>query len=130
MNNRLAVFGRFTRMITARSSQGQQPVRKLYTDHIYPYPFRYMNEVKYPSQVLYRETWRHTPWGLISIRDGTWIMRLFWSWWFYQLFHHPEALYGHTHLPDPTKWTDAELGVPPDDVGLYSNWLEEKYGEI
>lgn len=55
--------------------------------------------------------------------------RIFWTWFFYQLFTHPEALLGHGDFPDPKTLTDAELGIPPDDEGSYYDWLENQENE-
>lgn len=40
---------------------------------------------------------------------------LVWYWIFYNLYHHPENLFGHADYPDTAKWTDKELGIPADD---------------
>ncbi|XP_065317253.1 NADH dehydrogenase [ubiquinone] 1 beta subcomplex subunit 2, mitochondrial-like [Gordionus sp. m RMFG-2023] len=38
-------------------------------------------------------------------------------WWYilYNLWYYPEDTIGHYYYPDPAKWTDEELGIPPDD---------------
>lgn len=37
-------------------------------------------------------------------------------WWiFYGIFTEPEHLFGHEPYPDTDKYTDEELGIPPDD---------------
>jgi hypothetical protein len=38
-----------------------------------------------------------------------------WAFIFYNLYHHPENLFGHAPYPDTAKWTDKELGIPADD---------------
>ncbi|XP_064095494.1 NADH dehydrogenase [ubiquinone] 1 beta subcomplex subunit 2, mitochondrial-like [Macrobrachium nipponense] len=38
-----------------------------------------------------------------------------WWWVLYHLFTEPEHITGEFPYPDPAKWTDAELGIPPDD---------------
>mgnify|MGYP003729582587 CR=1 FL=1 len=44
------------------------------------------------------------------------------------LFTKPDAITGHAlHLPDPSKFTDSELGVPPDEEGPYYEWLARKH---
>lgn len=103
--------------------------RHLYTDQIYPYPFNYINTKKYPSQPCYRETWNSPPWQARDNMIAKWMMRGFWSIFFYQLFHDPGVILGHSHLPDPSMWTDAELGIPPDEEGTYEEWVRNKYGE-
>ncbi|KAG8237116.1 hypothetical protein J437_LFUL008168 [Ladona fulva] len=38
-----------------------------------------------------------------------------WWWVLWHLWHDYEHITGEFPYPDPTKWTDAELGIPPDD---------------
>ena len=42
---------------------------------------------------------------------------LIFTWWFifYNLWHNPEAFFGHMTYPDTSKWTNTELGIPEDD---------------
>uniref|UniRef100_A0A674I9V0 NADH dehydrogenase [ubiquinone] 1 beta subcomplex subunit 2, mitochondrial n=1 Tax=Terrapene triunguis TaxID=2587831 RepID=A0A674I9V0_9SAUR len=35
---------------------------------------------------------------------------ILWHFW-----HNPDAVLGHFPYPDASKWTDEELGIPPDD---------------
>ncbi|XP_046363863.1 NADH dehydrogenase [ubiquinone] 1 beta subcomplex subunit 2, mitochondrial-like [Haliotis cracherodii] len=37
-----------------------------------------------------------------------------WYWVLYHLITEPDHLYGHFEYPDPSKWTDEELGIPPE----------------
>lgn len=126
MNNRLALFKEVFKSLsrTQRASS-----RKLYTDSIYPYPFNYFNNKVYPSQVQYRETWKLAPWTARTDVLVINMMRAFWTWWWYCLFSDPGVILGHYHYPDPSKWTDAELGIPPDEVGPYAEWYERKIAE-
>ncbi len=39
-----------------------------------------------------------------------------WFYIFYSLWKKPEDLFGHATYPDTSKWTDEELGIPPDDA--------------
>uniref|UniRef100_UPI0035902E8E NADH dehydrogenase [ubiquinone] 1 beta subcomplex subunit 2, mitochondrial n=1 Tax=Myxine glutinosa TaxID=7769 RepID=UPI0035902E8E len=48
-------------------------------------------------------------------RLGMFLSSFMWFWIFWHLWHTPEELYGHFVCPDPSKWTDEELGIPPDD---------------
>lgn len=122
MNNRIDLF------VTAakRFALGQKvSVRKLYTDHIYPYPFEYFNTKLYPTMLKYRETWPIPKTHAYDVKR-TWLCwRFFWASWWYQLFNNPGVVLGHTHLPDPSQWTDAQLGIPPDEEGSYLEWLEQ-----
>ncbi|XP_025098444.1 NADH dehydrogenase [ubiquinone] 1 beta subcomplex subunit 2, mitochondrial-like [Pomacea canaliculata] len=71
--------------------------------------------------------------GKVAVRHGGWVYRrpaddppkyiyrvadfmgfLMWYWILYHVWHEPEHLVGHFPYPDPSKWTDAELGIPPD----------------
>ncbi|XP_046667513.1 NADH dehydrogenase [ubiquinone] 1 beta subcomplex subunit 2, mitochondrial-like [Homalodisca vitripennis] len=37
-------------------------------------------------------------------------------WWIlWHVWHEPGHIVGEFEYPDPSKWTDAELGIPPDD---------------
>nr|XP_032650725.1 NADH dehydrogenase [ubiquinone] 1 beta subcomplex subunit 2, mitochondrial-like [Chelonoidis abingdonii] len=38
-----------------------------------------------------------------------------WFWILWHFWHNPDAVLGHFPYPDPSKWTDKELGIPPDD---------------
>ncbi|XP_068171807.1 NADH dehydrogenase [ubiquinone] 1 beta subcomplex subunit 2, mitochondrial [Antennarius striatus] len=39
-----------------------------------------------------------------------------WFWILWHLWHDYEAVIGHFPFPDPSEWTDEELGIPPDDA--------------
>lgn len=121
MNNKLGLFREAAKQFVR--SRGAK--RKLYTDSIYPYPFGYFNNKIYPSQVCYRETWPISERMLRSKRNGAYLMKIFWTLWWYSLFSDPGVILGHYHLPDPTMWTDAELGIPPDHYGRYDEWLDK-----
>lgn len=105
---------------------GMSTKRALYTDSIYPYPFSYFNETVYPSQVHYRENWTIAPWTAQNDRICKWAMRFFWTMFFVQLFNDPGVIIGHHSFPDPSLWTDAELGIPPDDAGLYEDFIQKR----
>ncbi|XP_067010595.2 NADH dehydrogenase [ubiquinone] 1 beta subcomplex subunit 2, mitochondrial [Anabrus simplex] len=38
-----------------------------------------------------------------------------WWWVLWHLWHEHEHITGEFEYPDPRKWTDEELGIPPDD---------------
>ncbi|XP_006001293.1 NADH dehydrogenase [ubiquinone] 1 beta subcomplex subunit 2, mitochondrial [Latimeria chalumnae] len=38
-----------------------------------------------------------------------------WFWILWNLWHDPDAVFGHFPYPDPSQWTNEELGIPPDD---------------
>ncbi|XP_008108737.1 NADH dehydrogenase [ubiquinone] 1 beta subcomplex subunit 2, mitochondrial [Anolis carolinensis] len=40
---------------------------------------------------------------------------LMWFWILWKFWHDPDAVLGHFPYPDPSQWTDEELGIPPDD---------------
>ncbi|XP_055544441.1 probable NADH dehydrogenase [ubiquinone] 1 beta subcomplex subunit 2, mitochondrial [Wyeomyia smithii] len=40
---------------------------------------------------------------------------LMWWWVLWHLFHEYEHITGEFYYPDPSEWTNAELGIPPDD---------------
>lgn len=123
MNNRIPLFA--SKLFRRLPKTSDAPSRKLYTDHIYPYPFKYFNEKVYPSTFLYRENW-DTPKGAAKeARNSIWGMRLFWTYFFWNLFHDPGALFGHHTFPDPSMWTDEELGIPPLEAGSCLEQAEE-----
>lgn len=43
------------------------------------------------------------------------IMAVMWYWVMFHCWYDYEHLIGHYDYPDPSKWTDAELGIPPLD---------------
>ena len=38
-----------------------------------------------------------------------------WFWILWPFWHDSDAVLGHFPYPDPSQWTDEELGIPPDD---------------
>ncbi|XP_001375384.1 NADH dehydrogenase [ubiquinone] 1 beta subcomplex subunit 2, mitochondrial [Monodelphis domestica] len=38
-----------------------------------------------------------------------------WFWILWRFWHDSDAVLGHFPYPDPSKWTDEELGIPYDD---------------
>jgi len=38
-----------------------------------------------------------------------------WFWILWRFWHDSDAVLGHFPYPDPSQWTDEELGIPPDD---------------
>lgn len=123
LRNRLALFAK---------SLGKSPKfatcakRDLYTDQIYPYPHNYINTKKWPGYYTYRENFEMPPWYNKETFTTKWMMRLFWFYFFINLYNDPGVLLGHHTFPDPSKWTDEELGIPPEDIGSYKEWLASK----
>ncbi|KAI3387597.1 hypothetical protein SNEBB_000162 [Seison nebaliae] len=39
-------------------------------------------------------------------------MTIMWAWIFYHCMEYPEMILGHKSPPDPTLWTNEELGIP------------------
>jgi hypothetical protein len=41
-----------------------------------------------------------------------------WFWWYviHRFIKEPGWFFGHAHYPDMSKFTDEELGIPPDDL--------------
>ncbi|KAM4677560.1 NADH dehydrogenase [ubiquinone] 1 beta subcomplex subunit 2, mitochondrial [Discoglossus pictus] len=37
-----------------------------------------------------------------------------WFWILWHMWHDSDAVLGHFPYPDPSKWTDEELGIPPE----------------
>jgi len=42
------------------------------------------------------------------------LMGVMWYWVLFHCWYDSGHLFGHFPYPDPSKWTDAELGIPPD----------------
>ncbi|XP_074123840.1 NADH dehydrogenase [ubiquinone] 1 beta subcomplex subunit 2, mitochondrial [Sminthopsis crassicaudata] len=38
-----------------------------------------------------------------------------WFWILWRFWHDSDAVLGHFPYPDPSQWTDEELGIPPDE---------------
>ncbi|XP_028745169.1 NADH dehydrogenase [ubiquinone] 1 beta subcomplex subunit 2, mitochondrial [Peromyscus leucopus] len=43
------------------------------------------------------------------------ISSLMWFWILWRFWHDSDAVLGHFSYPDPSQWTDEELGIPPDE---------------
>uniref|UniRef100_A0A8C5Q9W2 NADH dehydrogenase [ubiquinone] 1 beta subcomplex subunit 2, mitochondrial n=1 Tax=Leptobrachium leishanense TaxID=445787 RepID=A0A8C5Q9W2_9ANUR len=43
------------------------------------------------------------------------ISSFMWFWILWHLWHDTDAVLGHFEYPDPSKWTDEEIGMPPED---------------
>jgi hypothetical protein len=41
-----------------------------------------------------------------------------WMWWYvgWRFIKEPSWFFGHAHMPDLSKCSDEELGIPPDDL--------------
>ena len=126
MNSRLGLFREMLKSFSRTKIQSAK--RKLYTDSIYPYPHHYFDK-KFPKQIRYRETFPDAPWDAMHHRRAMLIMRVFWTWFFYQLYHDPGVITGHFHPPDPSLYSDEELGIPPLEYGSYKDWLEQQATE-
>lgn len=101
-------------------------IRTIFTDSIYPYPKQHFRRL-FPSRYHYRETWTKDPCRDFENMIALNTMRVFWTYWWWMLFWHPDKLLGPTHtFPDPSQWTDAELGIPPDEEGTYKDWLKSR----
>lgn len=121
----LDLFRRSSRLL-AGGRANAQPSRKIATEGLDPYPYDYINNKKWPSQHNYRETWSEPPWLTRQNTVGIWLMRVFWTYIFTMTFYDPGAIYGHFVSPDPSIFTDEQLGIPPDEEGLYEDWLRQR----
>uniref|UniRef100_A0A224Y2Y0 Putative nadh dehydrogenase n=1 Tax=Panstrongylus lignarius TaxID=156445 RepID=A0A224Y2Y0_9HEMI len=41
---------------------------------------------------------------------------LMWWWILWHMWHEPDHVLGEFPYPKPSKWTNEELGIPPDDA--------------
>jgi len=62
----------------------------------------------YRTQAHIYEMWLYHAALLVSI----------WLWWYvsWRFIKEPGWFFGHAHYPDMKKFTDEELGIPPDDL--------------
>ncbi|XP_030072387.1 NADH dehydrogenase [ubiquinone] 1 beta subcomplex subunit 2, mitochondrial [Microcaecilia unicolor] len=50
-----------------------------------------------------------------QVRQAHFLSGFMWFWILWHFWHNSEAVLGHFPYPDSSKWTDEELGIPPDD---------------
>ncbi|CAO2644286.1 NADH dehydrogenase [ubiquinone] 1 beta subcomplex subunit 2, mitochondrial [Lemmus lemmus] len=50
-----------------------------------------------------------------QVIHGEFLSSLMWFWILWRFWHDSDAVLGHFSYPDPSQWTDEELGIPPDD---------------
>uniref|UniRef100_UPI00253FA946 NADH dehydrogenase [ubiquinone] 1 beta subcomplex subunit 2, mitochondrial n=1 Tax=Euleptes europaea TaxID=460621 RepID=UPI00253FA946 len=50
-----------------------------------------------------------------QIIKGELLSGFMWFWILWHFWHNSDLVLGHFPYPDPSKWTDEELGIPPDD---------------
>lgn len=64
--------------------------------------------VPYRTQAHLYEMWLYHAALIFSI----------WMWWYvsWRFIKEPSYFFGHAHYPDMSKFTDAELGIPADDL--------------
>ena len=60
----------------------------------------------------YRSPRPNIPKQQLYLAEG--IMGLMWYWILFHCWYDSGHLFGHFAYPDPSKWTDKELGIPPD----------------
>jgi hypothetical protein len=80
-----------------------------------------LNYFKYPENPVHeRRGYLYRELGNLQGSTPTTITRfgVVLAWWyiFYNLWAHFENVIGHEPYPDTSKWTDEELGIPPDDA--------------
>uniref|UniRef100_A0A336LHY7 CSON002399 protein n=1 Tax=Culicoides sonorensis TaxID=179676 RepID=A0A336LHY7_CULSO len=81
------------------------------------------SQVKKSGHVwVYRKAAAPGPKWISGMAYGT--GALMWWWILWHLWHEPEHVYGEFPYPDPSQWTNAELGIPPDDEGLAERLVE------
>jgi hypothetical protein len=76
---------------------------------------------KFPANPIHeRRGWLYREVGNLQRPEaataGRALMVIVWWWIFYNLWAHWENVVGHFPYPDTSKWTDEELGIPPDDA--------------
>ncbi|XP_059169823.1 NADH dehydrogenase [ubiquinone] 1 beta subcomplex subunit 2, mitochondrial-like [Physella acuta] len=68
--------------------------------------------VRYEGTVVYRKQFLQEPPSLKFA--GTALSFVLWYWVLYHCWYEFDHLKGHA-IPDASKWTNEELGIPPDD---------------
>ncbi|XP_064628938.1 NADH dehydrogenase [ubiquinone] 1 beta subcomplex subunit 2, mitochondrial-like [Lineus longissimus] len=72
-----------------------------------------ISQVRHGGQWFYRRLGDPPERSRIIMAEG--VMAFMWWWVLWHLWTEPEHITGHYEYPDVTKWTDEELGIPPDD---------------
>ncbi|CAO1425272.1 unnamed protein product [Diamesa hyperborea] len=52
----------------------------------------------------------------VTVIGANMVGGLMWWWVLWHLWHEYEHITGEFEYPDPSKWTNAELGIPADSV--------------
>jgi hypothetical protein len=78
-----------------------------------PWQFTIPDDPRTERGYLYREGGNLQ--GGSNATIGKTAVTLLWFWIFYNLWATPETFLGHMAYPQPSKWTNEELGIPPDD---------------
>ncbi|EFN67227.1 NADH dehydrogenase [ubiquinone] 1 beta subcomplex subunit 2, mitochondrial [Camponotus floridanus] len=81
------------------------------------------NQNKVPATNLRSVRLSHNGWSYREIPpvEKKWVYAaeaiggVLWWWVLWHLWHDFGHIVGEVPYPDPSKWTDEELGIPPDD---------------
>ncbi|KAL7672027.1 hypothetical protein ACOME3_006925 [Neoechinorhynchus agilis] len=49
-----------------------------------------------------------------------------WFFLFWNLWQRPRDIINHFHVPDPSTWTDEQLGVPAEDDPCWKEYLKKQ----
>uniref|UniRef100_A0A1L8E138 Putative nadh dehydrogenase ubiquinone 1 beta subcomplex subunit 2 mitochondrial n=1 Tax=Nyssomyia neivai TaxID=330878 RepID=A0A1L8E138_9DIPT len=96
ISSRSAILGRCVAATLLRSTRGATQKQSVRSGHAWSYRTA---GAPHPKAVVIGS---HT------------IGAIMWWWILWHLWHEPEHLTGEFPYPDPSKWTNAELGIPPD----------------
>uniref|UniRef100_A0A8D8VTM9 NADH dehydrogenase [ubiquinone] 1 beta subcomplex subunit 2, mitochondrial n=1 Tax=Cacopsylla melanoneura TaxID=428564 RepID=A0A8D8VTM9_9HEMI len=117
-------MNKFTRFVPLLRST-LQPLRRNASGHHVQQPksnsiiSKYLgDEPMFPEKVIYRNNFKTGGWQVPKKETfaAEVLAGCFWWWVFWHLWHDWGHITGHYHPPDPSQWSDAELGIPPDDV--------------
>lgn len=104
-----------------------QRMRTYYTDRIYEYPENYIHTKIYPRKPLYRECWEEPWWNERGRKFGNAALFGFWTYIGFMFCYDPGVVFGHgVNIDTRQAFTDEELGIPPDSLGLYEDWIKKK----
>jgi len=78
-----------------------------------------------PGEIFRHEFYYREPPGpepLVEQRFARLLATGILAWFFYNFYHHSDMMFGEFYIPYLEEFTDAELGIPPDDAPDPAYW--------
>ncbi|KAI5722752.1 hypothetical protein M8J76_013062 [Diaphorina citri] len=120
MNKSTSLFSNLRKVLTPlrRKASGHHEVKKT-SDTSNGFLSKYWDDKPmFPENVIYRNNYGtggiHVPKKNITVANLA--GGCLWCWILWHIWHDYGHITGHFYPPDPSQWTDEELGIPPDDV--------------